>query len=188
MEYIIGDKVSFLNEKGGGIVTAINNKFIVTVTTTDGFDIPYLKSELVIVEKAPRPVIEEKKVKEEKKYSAEELKQSLFQKYVKPVSVKKSKPHAKKSIVEIDLHIEELVDDIRGMSNFQIVTLQLSAFQKALNRAIENRAEKLIVIHGVGNGVLKNEICSILRNDYQLQFFDASITKYGKGATEVLIS
>ncbi len=188
MDFYIGDKVSFLNEKGGGTITAINNKFIVTVTTSDGFDIPYLKAELVLVEKAPQPIEEPKIISAEKKYSEKELKESLFQKYVKPTTPKKSKPHVKREIIEIDLHIEELVDNIKGMSNFQIVTTQLSAFQSALNKAIEKKAGSLIVIHGVGNGVLKNEICSIVRNDYHLKFQDASLIKYGKGATEVFIS
>lgn len=187
MEFSVGDKVSFLNEKGGGVIKQVNNKFTVTVTTSDGFDIPYLKNELVLIEKAPQPPAEEKKEEPPKKYSEKELKQSLFQKYVKQTPVKRSKPHAVKSTMEVDLHIEELVEDLRGLSNFQIVSIQIDAFHTALQNAIDKKAYSLVVIHGVGNGVLKNEICKIIKNEYGFRYQDASLARYGKGATEVLI-
>ncbi len=51
MQINIGDKVRFLNEAGGGVVTKIvdNNKALVLVD--DGFEIPYLLNELVIIQK-----------------------------------------------------------------------------------------------------------------------------------------
>jgi len=118
MQFSVGDKVSFLNEKGGGIVSIVNNKKMVTVTTTDGFDMPVLINELVLVEKAEVVLPEEpEEIAVEKIISEEELKASLFQKYKPVQSIKKSKPHNRNLVMEIDLHIEELVDDARGMSN-----------------------------------------------------------------------
>ncbi|GIV26521.1 MAG: mannonate oxidoreductase [Bacteroidia bacterium] len=43
----IGDKVKFLNEKGGGIITAIKDAFYVIVQLPDGMEIPYPASELI---------------------------------------------------------------------------------------------------------------------------------------------
>jgi DNA-nicking Smr family endonuclease len=43
----------------------------------------------------------------------------------------------------------------------------------------------LIAIHGVGEGVLKNEIRSFLGKKDNVEFFDASYMEYGKGATEI---
>jgi len=45
----IGDKVRFLNDVGGGTVTKIIDKRTVAVQTDDGFEIPALDSELVII-------------------------------------------------------------------------------------------------------------------------------------------
>jgi hypothetical protein len=45
----LGDKVSFLNEKGFGIVTEIKNKSIAIVETEDGFEVPHPINQLVLV-------------------------------------------------------------------------------------------------------------------------------------------
>ena len=46
----IGDKVRFLNEVGGGKVTGFQGKDIVLVEDQDGFDIPMLRSQVVVIE------------------------------------------------------------------------------------------------------------------------------------------
>ena len=46
----IGDKVRFLSEVGGGIVTGFQGKDIVLVQDEDGFDIPMLMRECVVIE------------------------------------------------------------------------------------------------------------------------------------------
>jgi hypothetical protein len=105
--------------------------------------------------------------------------------------IKKSKPHVANNPayeMEIDLHIEELIDRHAGMSNGEIIQIQLKYFQKALDQAIAERYRKLIVIHGVGTGRLKEEVRIILSSYNNLRFHDGSYSKYGFGATEVLIN
>lgn len=46
----VGDKVKFLNEAGGGIVSKIVSARMVNVAVEDGFDIPTLVSDLVLIE------------------------------------------------------------------------------------------------------------------------------------------
>ena len=46
----IGDKVRFLNEVGGGVVAGFPSKDTVLVTDDDGFDIPMLKTECVVID------------------------------------------------------------------------------------------------------------------------------------------
>ena len=46
----IGDKVRFLSEVGGGIVTGFRGKDIVLVEDADGFDIPMPVRECVVIE------------------------------------------------------------------------------------------------------------------------------------------
>jgi dsDNA-specific endonuclease/ATPase MutS2 len=99
-----------------------------------------------------------------------------------------SKPHTKNNSayeMEIDLHIEELIDNYKGMSNAEIVVIQLRHFEIALDEAINAHCRRLTVIHGVGNGRLKTEVRNIL-SAQGLRFHDASYSKYGFGATEVI--
>ena len=46
----IGDKVRFLSEVGGGVVTGFRGKDIVLVEDADGFDIPMPVRECVVIE------------------------------------------------------------------------------------------------------------------------------------------
>lgn len=47
MIFKLGDKVSFLNDRGGGIVTKVIDDTLVHVTIEDGFEIPVLAKELI---------------------------------------------------------------------------------------------------------------------------------------------
>jgi hypothetical protein len=115
----------------------------------------------------------------------------LSQKLHQTDSPKKSKPHANNNPaneMEIDLHIEELLENYSGMNNAEIIHIQLKHFQNALDTAINNHYKKLIVIHGVGNGRLKQEVRNILSANKTVKFYDASYSRYGFGATEIAIS
>ncbi len=50
MKFKIGDKVKFLNDSGGGIVSKVVSSRMVNVSVEDGFDIPTLISELVLID------------------------------------------------------------------------------------------------------------------------------------------
>ena len=46
----IGDKVRFLNEVGGGTIAGFEGKNIVLVEDQDGFEVPMLCSQVVVIE------------------------------------------------------------------------------------------------------------------------------------------
>jgi len=101
----------------------------------------------------------------------------------KPVNKIKESP----GIEEIDLHIHEIVDDYAGLSNGEILNIQMSRFHTALEGAIINKIPKIVFIHGIGNGVLKHELRKTLDNRYpDLKYQDASFKEYGFGATLVV--
>lgn len=111
-------------------------------------------------------------------------------------SIKEFKQPIKKSIAnqqlkdltrEIDLHIEELVDSHSHLTNSQIIAIQIERFEKEIDFCLEHGFKKLIVIHGVGNGKLKNEIIEILKTIDDISYYDASYKNYGYGATEIMI-
>ena len=91
-------------------------------------------------------------------------------------------------IVEVDLHIHELLDDFRGLSNSEMLEIQMRKFREELDNAMRKGIKKIVFIHGVGAGVLKLEIRKELdRMKKKLDYQDASFKEYGYGATLVRI-
>jgi hypothetical protein len=93
----------------------------------------------------------------------------------------------KPDILEIDLHINELLDDTTGMDAKTMIDFQMKKFEEELFSAKKKQyIRKIVFIHGKGNGRLKLEIRNYLeRNGYRYQ--DASFQKYGFGATMVIL-
>jgi hypothetical protein len=86
----------------------------------------------------------------------------------------------------VDLHIEKLADSWKHLSNFEILTIQLRAFEKYYDLAIAHRQPILTIIHGVGTGKLKDEIHDILRLKREVKSFVNQYNPlYGYGATEI---
>ena len=93
--------------------------------------------------------------------SAEELKEALIQKKTadtpsKPQTV--IKRGGKNGIVEIDLHIGELLDDTCGMSNSEILNYQLDKFREVMEQYKKKREQRIVFIHGKGDGVLRKAL------------------------------
>jgi len=94
----------------------------------------------------------------------------------------------KSDLVEIDLHIHQLIDDTSGLSNADMLKLQLDTFRKEMDKAIATGVKKIVFIHGVGDGVLKNELRRELQRKYaKYPFQDASFREYGFGATMAVL-
>lgn len=93
-----------------------------------------------------------------------------------------------KNIIEVDLHIHEIVDDYKHLSNGEIIDIQLSRFKTSLETAIIHKNKRIVFIHGVGNGKLKFELRKKLDKEYpKLKYQDASFKEYGYGATMVIL-
>ncbi len=88
---------------------------------------------------------------------------------------------------EIDLHISALDPDYQNLEKFEIMQKQVDYFEKTLEDAMIHQYQKLIYIHGIGNGVLKNELRRILRDYPDIQVKEAAFNRYGYGAIEVHI-
>jgi len=92
-------------------------------------------------------------------------------------------------IKEIDLHIHEIIENPKGMSNAEMLSEQMETFHRELAEGLKNNnIKKMVFIHGVGAGTLKSELRKSLTKDYpQLYFQDASFKEYGFGATMIII-
>lgn len=122
-----------------------------------------------ITDKELKQVIKQKESKEEKREYLSSKKQD-------------------KVILEVDLHIHELLDDFRGLSNSEILEVQMEHFKSKLEEAKKEKIKKVVFIHGVGNGTLKLEIRRELdKKSKILNYQDASFKEYGYGATMVQI-
>jgi len=124
-----------------------------------------------------------------KNISANEIKKAMYAKNdeEKPV-VNKQQKKDKKHIKEVDLHIHEILEDERGLTPGDKLDIQIKHFKQELDKAITEHLEKIVFIHGVGNGVLKMKIRAILDRDYnKVEYQDASFQQYKWGATMVHI-
>lgn len=101
---------------------------------------------------------------------------------------KKAKTERNGDKIVVDLHITSLIDDIRGLSNADMLNLQVDEFSRVMDENLKNKGQKIIFIHGKGEGVLRNAILKELNHRYKgHDVQDASFREYGFGATQVTI-
>lgn len=88
---------------------------------------------------------------------------------------------------EIDLHIERLLNGYARLDRSEIMRIQLQHCQRFIEKAVRLGVPRVFLIHGVGEGVLKEAIADMLRqNPYVEKFKNEYHPKYGYGATEVI--
>lgn len=86
---------------------------------------------------------------------------------------------------EIDLHIEKLGINGKGKSNGEIVQQQMERCKDFVDKAILAGKREIVIIHGVGTGLLKQEVHKLLKSYYAIKFEKATSRNYGEGATLV---
>ncbi|XZF14836.1 Smr/MutS family protein [Chitinophagaceae bacterium MMS25-I14] len=90
---------------------------------------------------------------------------------------------------ELDLHIEQLGEHTTGLNNTEILQLQLSTLQHYLYLAIAHQQDRMIVIHGMGKGILRDAIHKVLKQVPEVsRFVNEFHGRYGFGATEIFFS
>lgn len=121
--------------------------------------------------------------------SNDDLKRMMALKERMNTAKKISVPHQKHQDLEkeVDLHIEELMENWSGMSNAQLLDVQLRRVQKEMDEAIAAHMRKVVFIHGIGNGRLKTEVRKVLSAYKGVRINDGSFARYGFGATEAEI-
>jgi dsDNA-specific endonuclease/ATPase MutS2 len=177
MNFKIGDRVEAMDDTITGIIKAIHGEKI-TVLSDDGFLLIYEASDLIkMVDDRNLTVsnFEIAKIKSEK---------DMGKRKNAPVVKSKERTAPK---MEVDLHIHQLIPSERGLSNFDKLNIQLETAKRQLDFAIGKKIQKVVFIHGVGEGVLKEELYFLFGRYDNVKFYDADYQKYGFGATEVYI-
>ena len=185
MSFQLGDKVRFLNADGFGVITKVIDSYKVEVENEYGFEEIYNLKELVS-ERSEEDYKTENSAFDEEiklKLKADKNSNSVNELNKKFKNLNKS-IHKERPI--LDLHIEKLIDSHIGMSNSQILNIQMSHFKSFLSHSIAKKSRKIVVIHGVGEGVLRHEIRKELDIYHpNFEFHDASYDEFGYGATEI---
>ncbi|GMN09388.1 hypothetical protein MTsPCn9_01560 [Croceitalea sp. MTPC9] len=171
----IGDRIEVLDEAIKGKVIKVTSPLI-KIQTDHGFEMEFQPSELLLI--------------------GGEIEVTNFE--VAQIKNKKDVPNKNKKAVikpknrnapkmEVDLHINQLTNSIKGMSNYDMLNLQLETAKRQLEFAMRKRIQKVVFIHGVGEGVLKEELIYLFNRYETVKYYDAEYKKYGLGATEVYI-
>jgi hypothetical protein len=157
--------------------------FVLT-NTANWHDNDYFNEKAVIIN-----ITEESLIYEIERTVTENEEKYIVLKKKKESKPKRSEDKIIKDIEEVDLHIEQLIDNITNLSNGEILDIQMSRFHIALEGAIRNKLKKIIFIHGIGNGKLKHEIRKTLDSSKysHYKYQDASFKEYGYGATLVIL-
>ncbi len=173
----IGDRVEAIDDIVVGIVIKVDVDKI-TIESNDGFQVNYAPSELVKISDTDAISVsnyEISQIKAEKELPGKRITRSI----------KSKERNAPK--MEVDLHIHQLVKNTKGMTNFEMLNIQLEAAKRQLEFAIRKRIQKVVFIHGVGEGILKEELYYLFNRYENVKIYDADYQKYGMGATEVYI-
>ena len=174
-----GDKVAVLDEDLEGKVISISGSEV-ELETSEGFLLSFDQKDLVKLESSLPDLLPD---------DVENFSEVIRQKEVpKRRKVQQNKPREKVvPPMEVDLHIHKLVDRTGGMSNFEMLNIQMETAKRQLEFAIKKRLQRIVFIHGVGEGVLRAELETLFHRYENLKWYDADYQKYGLGATEVYI-
>ena len=91
-------------------------------------------------------------------------------------------------ILEVDLHATALLETTAGMDNTAILKYQMEKFNEAMKAVLRKKGQRIVFIHGKGDGVLRKAILTELKTKYPAcRWQDASFKEYGYGATMVTV-
>ena len=183
----VGDEVSFLDEVGGGTVLRMTPKDRVVVRTHDGFELEYPVKMVVKRERSASYTVSDHHAK--LVAANDRMAERIEKDKGKGASANNGgRPPAKvedPTVMEIDLHLEKLVENEERLTDGEKLSFQLDYFERMLNTAIRLRKRRLVVIHGVGEGVLREEVRKMLQYYEGCRFDDADPRRYGYGATAI---
>ena len=175
MDFKVGDQVEAIDDIIQGVVVKIDGTQI-TVESNDGFLLQYSAAELLKMTSSNAIKVtnfEVARIKAEKEIPKNRHHKKLRTK-------ERNAPQ-----MEVDLHINKLTPSAKGMTNFEMLNLQLDTAKRQLDFAMRKKIQKVVFIHGVGEGILKEELYFLFKRYENVKYYDADYQKYGLGATEV---
>jgi hypothetical protein len=189
MVITVGDEVSLLDEATGGVVLRFSSRDKAVVRTWEGFELEYPVKQLVKRERVSAYAVSDHHAK--LVAANDRMAERIARDKGKGASMNNGGRAPKKvedpQTMEVDLHLHKLVDNEEALSDGEKLSFQLDYFERMLNTAIRERKRRLVVIHGVGEGVLREEVRKMLQYYEGCRFDDADPRRYGYGATAIEI-
>ena len=187
-----GDRVRFLNDVGEATVLQMTSASEVLIVDDTDFEYTYPAAELLLI---ANDIDEEQAYRSSAPSSHEVLYRNVDQDSVKRAEQQFKGKYKEREegnvrhrgdVVEVDLHIHELVDSEAGMDNAAMLDVQMQHFERMMRRAEREKIHRVVFIHGIGQGVLRTEIRKHLDMYFpDVTYLDARYEEYGYGATEV---
>lgn len=142
------------------------------------FEQPSLLFTIVDNDEVARPLVVDSKRLKEQMYKDEKI----------IAHEGKKKRQKDDGTLVIDLHADELLVTTAGMNAADILHYQLDVFKKTMDENKKKKGQKIVFIHGKGEGVLRHALVHELNYRYKsCTYQDASFQEYGYGATQVTI-
>jgi len=163
----VGSRVSLLREPGTYTVCNIENSTIF-VTDESGFDFKFSINEVVV--RNEFNVKDDLPVKDEK--------------------VKLKTNNTGNKLQEIDLHFDKISPTDKGYSAHDKLTFQIKTFKNFFNEMLKKRQTRFVVVHGAGQGKLKEELTLLVRGKAGVSMHDNNYSngKVGSSLIEIQIS
>ena len=149
---------------------------------------PYFDKDVIAIELVRDDVVRQRSVIDSSRIEEGIKAKKAADRQAKRPVVKHKREQRKGEIIEVDLHVGELLDTTAGLTPADILNLQIDEFRKVMDANLRNKGQKIVFIHGKGEGVLRNALMKELNHRYKgHRVQDASFREYGFGATQVTI-
>lgn len=143
------------------------------------FEQPSLLFTIVDNDEVARPLVVDSKRLKEQMYKDEKI----------IAHEGKKKRQKDDGTLVIDLHADELLETTAGMNAADILHYQLDVFKKTMDENKKKKGQKIVFIHGKGEGVLRHALVHELNYRYKsCTYQDASFQEYGYGVRRSRLS
>ena len=142
------------------------------------FEQPALLFHIVQNDEVARPLV----------VDSRQLKEQMYKEETVVTDTAKQVRRKDDGTLVVDLHADEVLETTAGMNAADILHYQLDVFKKTMEEYKKSRGQKIVFIHGKGEGVLRQALLQELKYRYKnCTWQDASFREYGYGATQVTV-
>lgn len=160
----VGDRVSVLDDDLKGKIISIKNEMI-KIRDDYGFDYEFHQSKLVL--------------------QNQDFYQNISVNQKEDFSKIVSKKHQKNQL-KLDLHFDKLVDFPNQYESWERFIIQREKLVETLEYCKEKSVKKLVIIHGLGEGVLQEMIYEVLRGYSGVDFEENDFFRHQSTEIEVV--
>tara|TARA_B100000767_G_scaffold265006_1_gene280583 strand:+ start:1156 stop:1674 length:519 start_codon:yes stop_codon:yes gene_type:complete len=161
--FSIGEVISILNETGRYTIESLQEDALYVIDE-HGFELRVPKEKAVKIHYFKTGDVEAKEIDR-----------------IKP---RTNKINAE-DIPRLDLHFESFDTTKHEASAHEKFTIQMNTFKRFVNSHLKKKTNRILIIHGVGEGRLKSEILSCLRGRRGYDMNDANYSQRGVGASYI---